>query len=221
MSASAALNGAIADSNGHAHKSLLEPSLCASEPRTTPTSAAPVSDSAPVLELDDSFDDLLALTAQFTGAPLVVLVAEGEKRCWLADAGAVEEDLWRELRFCSEVVDASDGLTVIKDTAANKYWQAHPFVRSEPRIRFFVGTPLVTEDGRVLGLGRYKMALFWIGGESRMNGGIVRLRGAARKDDFVSFTFDKGGDGRASIGNDVLDLGAKPVCARGVAPLLG
>ena len=80
-----------------------------------------------------------------------MLVVEGQAHCWLAEAGALAEDLWREIRFCTEVVNASDGLAVIKDTAANKYFHAHPFVRNEPRIRFFAGTLLVTADGRALG----------------------------------------------------------------------
>jgi two-component system, cell cycle sensor histidine kinase and response regulator CckA len=134
MSASAALQGVSADGNGHA-------------PTSRPGSDLHTSDRS----AEDSFDDLLALTAQFTGAPLVVLVVEGRARCWLAEAEALAGDLWREIRFCGEVVNASDGLAVIKDTAANPHWQRHPFVRSEPRVRFFAGTPLVTDDGRALG----------------------------------------------------------------------
>ncbi len=138
MSASATLNGVSADSHRPAPTSRPGSDLRASDRSLTP----------PTEEL---FDDLLALTAQLTGAPLIVLVVEGRARCWLAEAGALAEDLWREIRFCAEVVNASDGLAVIKDTAANKYFQAHPFVRSEPRVRFFAGTPLVTDDGRALG----------------------------------------------------------------------
>ena len=144
MSASAALSGVIADGNGPAPTSRPGPDLRASD-RPAPPPATTV---APA---DESFDDLLALTAQLTGAPLIVLVVDGQARCWLAEAGALAEDLWREIRFCAEVVNASDGLAVIKDTAANKYFCGHPFVRSEPRIRFFAGTPLVTDDGRALG----------------------------------------------------------------------
>ncbi len=145
MSASAALQGVSADGNGPAHTSRPGSELRASAPSTTPPAAASV------VPAEESFDDLLALTAQVTGAPLIVLVVDGQARCWLAEAGALAEDLWREIRFCTEVVNASDGLTVIKDTAANKYFQTHPFVRNEPRIRFFAGTPLVTADGRALG----------------------------------------------------------------------
>ena len=138
MSASATLNGVIADGPGPAPTSWPGSDLRASDRTITPPT-------------EDSFDDLLGLTAQVTGAPLIVLVVEGRAHCWLAEAGALAEDLWREIRFCSEVVQASDGLAVIQDMAANKFFQAHPFVRSEPRIRFFAGTPLVTDDGRTLG----------------------------------------------------------------------
>ncbi len=151
MSAGAALNGVIADGNGHAHTSLSGPVLSTPPSRTIPTLPPPDSDTVSAAGLDESIDDLLALTAQLTGGPLAILVAGNQSRCWLAEAKASAEDLWRELRFCSEVVNASDGLAVIKDTTENKLFHAHPFVRSEPKIRFFAGTPLVTADGRALG----------------------------------------------------------------------
>jgi two-component system cell cycle sensor histidine kinase/response regulator CckA len=146
LSACATIDVQPADSNGHTPKSLPGSDLHASH-RTTPHPTTAV----PGVELGESFDDLIALAAQVTGAPLVILVAEGQPLCWLADSSAVVEDFWREQRFCNDVLKASDGLTVVQDTTANKHWCDHSFVRGEPRIRFFAGTPLVTADGRALG----------------------------------------------------------------------
>ncbi len=103
-------------------------------------------------ELTESFDDLLALAAQICGAPLALLMIGKETRCSLrgepTDGGG---DLWREIRFCSQAITASDSLAVIPDIAANVHWRNHPFVRGEPRLRFFASLPLVTADGRALG----------------------------------------------------------------------
>jgi two-component system cell cycle sensor histidine kinase/response regulator CckA len=100
---------------------------------------------------NDTFDDLLALAAHVSGAPLALLVADGRPHCWLAESSAGASELWRELRFCSELIGASDGLAVVPDLAADRAWRTHPFVRGEPRVRFFAGAPLVTTDGRAVG----------------------------------------------------------------------
>ncbi len=103
-------------------------------------------------ELTESFDDLLALAAQICGAPLALLLIGDEKRCSLRGEPLTGGgDLWREIRFCSQAVAASDGLAVVPNAAANIHWRNHPFVRGEPRLRFFASLPLVTRDGRALG----------------------------------------------------------------------
>ena len=81
-----------------------------------------------------------------------MLLADGETRCWLAGGSiTAPSELWREIRFCSDAINASDGLAVVPDTTASLHWRAHPFVRGEPRVRFFAVAPLVTNDGRALG----------------------------------------------------------------------
>jgi two-component system cell cycle sensor histidine kinase/response regulator CckA len=139
-----------AEGNGHVQPSVsaLPP---ASDHKIPPASTPAFSDRTVRLEDNESFDDLLALAGHVCSAPVVVLMADGQTRCWLAESNAGPTDLWRERRFCSEAVAASDGLAVVSDTVANKYWRSHPFVRGEPRIRFFASAPLVTADGRVLG----------------------------------------------------------------------
>jgi two-component system cell cycle sensor histidine kinase/response regulator CckA len=103
-------------------------------------------------ELSESFDDLLALAAQLCGAPLALLLVADEKRCSLrGEPSSGTGDLWREIRFCHQASAASDGLAVVPNASTNIHWRDHPFVRGEPRIRFFASLPLVTADGRALG----------------------------------------------------------------------
>ncbi|HTD67512.1 MAG TPA: PAS domain S-box protein [Candidatus Limnocylindria bacterium] len=137
----AAVNGSHAASNGHSRVS--GHTVLISRP-ALPRAATP--------EADHSFDDLLALAAHVCGAPLVIMTVGQDTHCWLAgEDGADPAELWRETRFCLEAVAASDGLAVVGDTTANKYWREHAFVRREPRIRFFASAPLITDDGRALG----------------------------------------------------------------------
>ncbi len=96
------------------------------------------------------FDDLLAVTAHVCNVPLVVLTADTETHYGYEGVGA-EPDLWRERQFCSEAARGNDALVVVENMLASEQWRDHPFVRGEPRIRFYAGTTLRTDDGRLLG----------------------------------------------------------------------
>ena len=128
--------------SGHSPASVPDVLSSTDEPRVAPPSP---------LELTEIFDDLLALAAHVSGAPVAVLTVGQEARAWKAGSEANPSDLWREIRFCTAALQASDGLAIIPDTAADSHWRTHPFVRGEPGIRFFGGTPLITADGHVLG----------------------------------------------------------------------
>ncbi len=66
---------------------------------------------------------------------------------WITPAGS-EAD--RKASFCTEVV-ACDDMLIVPDTHRDARFANHPVVRGEPFVRFYVGVPLRTHDGHVVG----------------------------------------------------------------------
>jgi len=124
-------------------------------------SSAPVAASRPSLPADDLAghsepahfsDDLLALAAYLCGTPVAIFTSGGETFCWRQGETELSPfALAREVSFCADVATLSEGLLVVPDTKADRYFRDHPCVSGEPGIRFQASAPLITADGRNLG----------------------------------------------------------------------
>ena len=56
----------------------------------------------------------------------------------------------RELSFCTQFIKRKN-LLIIDDTQLDKRFNTHPSVTAAPRIRFYAGAPLITQDGHCIG----------------------------------------------------------------------
>lgn len=105
----------------------------------------------------DSLDDdpELAAIARFAAklchAPVaLVSLVEEERQRFLAREGLEAKETPREISFCTHAM-LRDDLLEVRDATRDPLFAANPLVTGEPRIRFYAGQPLKSEESLPLG----------------------------------------------------------------------
>jgi len=99
---------------------------------------------------DPDFDDIAALAAGFVDAPISLVTVLGRTDQWfLARQGTPEIRAPSEDSFCARMLAERVPL-VIADARKDKRFSDLPSVTGAPRLRFYVGVPIVL-DGQAIG----------------------------------------------------------------------
>lgn len=98
-----------------------------------------------------AFDALARLAGFVMQTPIALISLIDADRQWFkARYGLSDTMIPRVHSFCGHVVEAGN-VVVVNDARADARFADNPYVIGEPRITFYVGTPLRTPDGFVLG----------------------------------------------------------------------
>lgn len=100
---------------------------------------------------EPGFDDLAAVAAHVCRTPIALVVLLDADRQWFkARVGFGLAETPRDHALCAHAILA-DGPTVVADARADARFAANPLVTGEPRIRFYMGVPLVTPRRQAVG----------------------------------------------------------------------
>lgn len=101
---------------------------------------------------EKTFDDLTNLAAYICSTPISLVSLVDASRQWFkSKVGLNATGTPRELAFCAHAIVQPHQMMIVPNALEDQRFATNPLVTSDPNIRFYVGTPLVTPNGFVLG----------------------------------------------------------------------
>ena len=102
-------------------------------------------------EPEQGFDDLVILAAHVCKTPMAMLsLVDEHRQRFKSKVGVQVRETPREISICSHAIQQEE-LFIVEDTLEDPRFRENALVVGEPRIRFYAGAPLITEDGFALG----------------------------------------------------------------------
>ena len=99
-----------------------------------------------------AFDDLTLLASHICSAPMAALTLIDDDRQWFkSKVGLTPSETARNISFCTHAIEKPDEMMIVPNALTDRRFSNNPLVVDDPRIRFYAGAPLITEDGQALG----------------------------------------------------------------------
>lgn len=100
---------------------------------------------------ESEFDDITLMAAQLCNAPMATISFVDRNRQWFKSKIGIDlNETPRDIAFCAHAIMHRD-VFILPDASVDPRFARNPMVTGEPRIRFYAGVPLVTENDEALG----------------------------------------------------------------------
>lgn len=100
---------------------------------------------------EERFDRLTRLARRIFRTPVAVVSLVDENRLWFKSVEGLNVlETPRDVSFCGHAI-LGDDTFVVHDTLEDRRFADNPLVMADPKIRFYAGCPLKTQDGHRVG----------------------------------------------------------------------
>jgi len=114
-----------------------------------------------------SFEDMMRLAIQISQAPIAFISFIDGSGQWLKGQIGIQGEIQPYLDFCNLVMTKElenrnqEGIllspqptqiNVIRGASTDQIFVNHPLVKTQPQIKFYVGIPIITGEGVVIGI---------------------------------------------------------------------
>lgn len=100
---------------------------------------------------EEMFDEVVQfIQAEFDVPISLISLVDGTRQWFKAKAGLLATETDRNISFCGHAIQG-EGLFEVNDALSDARFSDNPLVTNDPSIRFYAGTPLITEEGHALG----------------------------------------------------------------------
>jgi diguanylate cyclase (GGDEF)-like protein len=101
---------------------------------------------------EQAYDDITRIAAYIAQSPIALISLIDADRQWFKSrVGLDAPETPRDFAFCAHAILTPDQPLIVPDATRDHRFADNPLVTGEPRIRFYLGTPLVTTDHHALG----------------------------------------------------------------------
>ncbi len=95
---------------------------------------------------EERFDRITRVTAEVFGVPFALISLVDSKRQWFKSCHGLNlQETPRDISFCAHAILQRDPF-IVNDALEDNRFKDNPLVVSEPKIRFYAGAPLTTEQ---------------------------------------------------------------------------
>lgn len=100
---------------------------------------------------ESQFDDLTKLAAQILEVPMCQITLMDENwQEFISNVGTDLKGNHRELSFCRYAI-VQNSILEVSDATLDERFRDNPFVAGGPKLRFYIGAPLIDDEGLVIG----------------------------------------------------------------------
>lgn len=102
--------------------------------------------------MEREFDDITKLAATICQTPIALISFVDENRQWFKSRYGLQVlETDRDISFCSHAIQEPDELMEVENTLEDERFKNNPLVEQGFKLRFYAGSPIVTDSGHALG----------------------------------------------------------------------
>lgn len=102
--------------------------------------------------IEEDYDNLVHMAASICETPMSLITIIDKSRQWFKSCTGLDaSETPRGISFCGHAINQPDIPLIVEDTFLDERFCDNPLVVDGPKLRFYVGIPLITENGFPLG----------------------------------------------------------------------
>ncbi|GBF22507.1 phytochrome-like protein cph1 [Arenibacter sp. NBRC 103722] len=101
---------------------------------------------------EEDYDNLTNIAAEICGTPISLVTLVDKNRQWFKSRHGIQtSETPRKFAFCAHAINTDDGIFIVQDSRLDNRFNDNPLVDEYPRVIFYAGIPLVSDEGLPLG----------------------------------------------------------------------